>query len=126
MSRKKLPTLDFSGKQMTRRERRRMTRFMDAQYALKAYEVTVYDDSDKFWVIAINDVHVEELLLACPEAISPKDIDSIIHMNPEQMKLITINPNDDDDSELPITTLFEVFTNYAGSGEIICSTMWAD
>jgi len=108
----------------TRRQRRFMKRKEDQYFALKAYEVNVFDETEQFWVIAIHTDHVKELLLQCPEEINPEDIGMITMLNYEDMKAITISA--DEDQELPETNLYEVFGKYFGSGEIICSTMWED
>jgi hypothetical protein len=110
--------------QQTRRQRRYMKRKEDQYFALKAYEVNVFDDTEQFWVIAIHPDHVKELLQQCPEELKPEDIGDIRMLNSEEMKAITISA--DEDMELPETNLYEVFGKYFGAGEIICSTMWED
>ena len=127
---KKLQTSSLQGsikqKNLTgnRRQRRAMLRKMDVYYALHCYEVSVFDDDEKFWVIAINPGHVQELLRQCPEEIKPEDINHIEALNPEQIKLITIQS--DEDSEMEEANLYDVFQSYTGPGEIICSTMWVE
>lgn len=107
----------------TRRERRAIQRKMDEYFKLKCYEVDVFDGDETFWIIAIHEAHVEELLLAHDD-IKKEDISGLITLNQEQMKQIVIQANEDTESEE--TTLWIVFKNYEGAGEIICSTMWED
>jgi len=110
----------------TRRERRAIKRKMDNYFKLKCFqvEVEVCDVDETFWIIAIHEAHVDELLLASEENIQHPDIWSYNVLNPEQMKQVIIKS--DDENKDPETTLWEVFQSYEGAGEIICSTMWID
>jgi hypothetical protein len=121
MNKPKYTSKDFKG---SRPRRRSMARKMNEALTFKAFLCQVFNESEQYYVIAHNWDHAEEILLASPDEITKEAISDMEIMNPEQMKLVNIEASEE--LEQPETNLYEVFKNYDGSGEIICSTNWKE
>lgn len=85
----------------------------------KAYRATMYEveltDNEYYYVIALNSDHVKEMLEAHEDKVSLDSIYWIKPLNPEQMKLVTVDTD---------TTLYDVYNNYTGTGSVVASTLW--
>lgn len=102
---------EFQG---TRRQRRAMTRKMNKAYRATMYEVETMD-YEYYYVIALNMDHVKEMLEAHEDNVTDEHIFWIKPLNPEQMKLVTVDTD---------TTLYDTYLNYTGTGAVIASTLW--
>jgi hypothetical protein len=102
---------EFKG---TRQQRRARARQMNKAYRATMYEVELFD-GDCYYVIALNSDHVKEMLEAHEDKVTDERIYWIKPLNPEQMKLVTVDAD---------TTLYDTYLNYTGTGAIIASTLW--
>lgn len=102
---------EFKG---SRHERRARARKMNKAYRATMYEVETMDN-EYYYVIALNSDHVKEMLEAHEDKVTDERIFWIKPLNPEQMKLVTVDTD---------TTLYDTYTNYTGTGSVIASTMW--
>jgi hypothetical protein len=93
-------------------------------YELQVFKVDAVDE--EFFVIAKNvNVAVDMVLNEDGvKMIENVKIVSAKELTYEQMKEILIPANEE--METDDTNLFDVFLNYNGRGEIICSTLWID
>lgn len=93
-------------------------------YELQAFKVEAVDE--EFFVIARNINIALDMVLNSEEGRNIENGENVhvTVLTDEQMKEISIPSNED--METPDTNLFEVFSNYKGKGEIICSSAWVD
>jgi len=102
---------EFKG---SRKQRRAMARKMNKAYRAKMYDVELFT-GENYYVIALNQDHVTEMLLAHEDKVTKEEIYWIKPLNPEQMKLVTFDAD---------TTLYDEYLNYSGTGAVIASTLW--
>lgn len=88
-------------------------------YAMQAFKVEAVNE--EFYVIARNVNVAVEMVLNSEDVRNIEDVKNVhvIELTEEEMKEVLIPANSD-------INLFEVFSNYKGKGEIVCSTVSFD